>query len=42
MPRVCTFTTPVPRGDLPLFDEALFWTDDLPDRRGDPDAPDAK
>lgn len=31
-------TAPVERGDLPLFDEVLFWTQDLPDLRGDPAA----
>jgi len=32
----------VERGELPLFDELLFWLRDLADLRGDPYAPGAK
>lgn len=35
-------TSPVNRGDLPDFDEVLFWIADQPDLRGDPYAAGAK
>lgn len=35
-------TAPVDQGDLPSFDELLFWTADQPDLRGDPYSPGAK
>lgn len=41
-PRLGIATTPVPRGDLPLYDELLFWARDNPNPRGDPYAPGAK
>jgi hypothetical protein len=35
-PRLGIDTAPVPRGDLPEYDELLFWIADNPDPRGDP------
>jgi hypothetical protein len=35
-------TTPVKRGELPLYDEMLFWTTDSPNPVGDPYAPGPK
>lgn len=35
-------TTPVPQGDLPAYDELLFWTADNPNPLGDPYAPGGK
>ncbi len=41
-PRLGIDTAPVPRGDLPLYDELLFWTVDTPNPLGDPYAPGPK
>ncbi len=41
-PRLGIDTAPVARGDLPAYDELLFWTADNPNPRGDPYAPGAK
>ncbi len=41
-PRLGIDTSPVPQGDLPLYDEVLFWTVDTPNPLGDPYAPGAK
>ena len=41
-PRLGIETTPVEQGDLPPYDELLFWTADNPDPLGDPYAPGAK
>jgi len=35
-------TTPVPRGDLPVYDELLFWLANNPNPLGDPYAPGPK
>jgi hypothetical protein len=32
-------TAPFPRGDLPVYDEQLFWIADTPNPLGDPHAP---
>lgn len=41
-PRFGIDTTPVDQGDLPFFDELMFWITDLADLRGDPYSPGAK
>ncbi len=41
-PRLGIDTTPIARGDLPPYDELLFWTVDTPNPLGDPYAPGPK